>query len=121
MNTRKYKLIFYFITATIIATIGVQFYWNYKNYEENKQRVTNEIQLSLDNAVEEYYATLAKKDFLTILKPNKDKIDIKLSSEVPFDSLLKKIKANKNKDIKPKFTINNIKIAVVVACRYITC
>jgi hypothetical protein len=67
MNTKKYQWLFYLITATIIATIGVQFYWNYKNYEENKRQVTNEIQLSLDNAVEEYYSSLAKSDFLTII------------------------------------------------------
>ena len=68
MKSKKYTWIFYLIAVTIVATIGVQFYWNLKNYEENKQRIRNEIQLSLDNAVEEYYATLAKKDFLTILK-----------------------------------------------------
>ena len=38
MNTKKYQLIFYFITATIVATIAVQFFWNYKNYEENKEQ-----------------------------------------------------------------------------------
>jgi len=110
MENKKYTWIFYLIAVTIVATIGVQFYWNFKNYEENKQRVKNEIQLSLDNAVEEYYATLAKKDFLTILKPSQDNIDIKFTSEVPFDSLVKKINAEKNRDVKPKFTINSIKM-----------
>lgn len=95
MKNKKYTWIFYLITVTIIATIGVQFYWNFKNYEENKQRVKNEIQLSLDNAVEEYYSSLAKKDFLTILKPNKDKIDIKITSKVPFDSIMNRIKSEK--------------------------
>ena len=110
MKSKKYTWIFYLIAFNIVATIGVQFYWNLKNYEENKQRIRNEIQLSLDNAVEEYYATLAKKDFLTIIKPNKDKIDIKFSSEMPFDSLMKNIKDDKNKGVKPKFTINSIKM-----------
>ena len=68
MKNKKYTWIFYLIAVTIVATIGVQFYWNYKNYEENKQRVRNEIQLSLDNAVEEYYATLAKNNFITIVE-----------------------------------------------------
>ena len=81
MENKKYTWLFYLITTTVIATIGVQFYWNFKNYKENKQRVSNEIQLSLDNAVEIYYASLAKKDFLTILKPGEDKIDIKKGIE----------------------------------------
>ena len=110
MNTNKYTWLLYFITLTIVSTIGVQFYLNFNNYEENKQRVKNEIQLSLDNAIEEYYSSLAKKDFLTILEPSKDKIDIKFSTEGSFDSILKNIRKEQKKGIKPKFTINNIKI-----------
>ena len=52
MNEKKYKRIFYFITLTIIVTIGVQFYWNYKNYQENKRQLVNEIQISFDNSIE---------------------------------------------------------------------
>ena len=67
MNTKKYRWLLYTITLTIVATITVQVYWNYKNYQQNKQRVVNEIQLSLDNALEEYFAELVKADFLTII------------------------------------------------------
>ena len=113
MENKKYNWIFYLIAITIVATIAVQFYWNYKNYEENKQRVTNEIQLSLDNAVEEYYSSLAKKDFLTILSSKSKSVNndvIKMSSDVPLDTLINRIKKNKENNIKSKFTINNIKI-----------
>ena len=110
MENKKYTWLFYLIATTVVATIGVQFYWNFKNYEENKQRVSNEIQLSLDNAVEIYYASLAKKDFLTILKPGEDKIDIKFSTEGSFDSVIESVRKEQKKGVKPKFTINNIKI-----------
>ena len=83
MNTEKQRWILYLIVLTIITTISVQFYWNYKNYEENKQRVTNKIQLSLDNAVEEYYSSLAKSDFLTIIESKGKKIinNLKFTSD----------------------------------------
>ena len=68
MKQKKYSWILYLILATIVSTVAVQFYWNYKNYQENRQRVINEIQLSFDTAIEEYYASLAKSDFITILK-----------------------------------------------------
>lgn len=99
MNTRKYQLIFYFITLNIVATIAVQFYWNFKNYEQNKLRVKNEIQLSFDNAIEEYYASLAKSSYITVIN----------AQDVPraTKSLLKKVDTLKVK--KPSFTINNIK------------
>lgn len=69
MEPKKHSWILYLILATILTTIAVQFYWNYRNYEQNKQRVLNEIQLSLDNAVEQYYSNLSKKNFLTIVRP----------------------------------------------------
>ena len=67
MQTKKHNWILYLITATIITTIAVQVYWNYKNFEQNKQHVSNEIQLSFDTAIEEYFASLAKANFLTII------------------------------------------------------
>lgn len=81
-------------------TIGVQFYWNFKNYEENKRQVTNEIQLSLDNAIEEYYSTLAKDNFLTIV--NAKDVALVGTSYNKHDTLKKN---------KSKFTINSIKFS----------
>ncbi|WP_439131081.1 sensor histidine kinase [Polaribacter sp.] len=110
MNTQKYKWIFYLISLTIIATIGVQFFWNYKNYEENKQRVANEIQLSLDNAVEEYYSLLAKSNFLTIINADTKSKKLRFTSDNSFDTIFKKLRRNTKKIGKPKVTLSNIKI-----------
>jgi two-component system phosphate regulon sensor histidine kinase PhoR len=73
MNTKKYNFIIYIISVTIVATITVQFFWNYKNYQSNKQRIINEVQLSFDNAIEEYYSTIAKKDFFKLINAKKIK------------------------------------------------
>ncbi len=56
MNSKKYNWIFYLISITTITTLAVQFYWNYKNYQLNKQRVHNEIRESFENAID-YYIT----------------------------------------------------------------
>ena len=114
MNTKKYRWIFYFISATIATTIAVQFYWNYKNYEDNKQRVTNEIQLSLDTAIEEYFSGIAKEEITTIINYNSNET---ASRNVKYDSILseskhfQKFKAIiKSDSVKnePKFEITNI-------------
>ncbi|CAM1346185.1 sensor histidine kinase [Tenacibaculum crassostreae] len=80
MNTQKYRWVLYLISTTIMATIAIQLYWNYKNYQQNKQRVINEIQQSLDDAVEIYFSELTKKNFFTIVKsdslPQKNDINI---------------------------------------------
>ena len=94
MNTKKYRWILYLITITIIATITVQVYWNYNNYIQNKQRVANEIQLSLDNAIEEYFADITKKSRVAFLDTtsNHTNTSIKFKtffSKVKIDTLVK--------------------------------
>ncbi len=98
MNTQKHKWILYLITVTIVVTIGVQLYWNYKNYQQNKQRVLNEIQISLDNAVDNYFADLTKKSSLAFVDLSTDTIrNVKAFSK--FISSVKIDRINKSIDI----------------------
>ncbi|WP_452223307.1 sensor histidine kinase [Lacinutrix chionoecetis] len=62
MNTSKLRSILYFIVFVIVSTIAIQVYWNYKNYQTNKQQLINDVQVSLDNAVDTYYEGLAQKN-----------------------------------------------------------
>ncbi|WP_103072474.1 sensor histidine kinase [Aquimarina sediminis] len=62
MQKRSYKHILYFITIVIIITLDIQIYWNYKNYQTGKQQLINDVQISLDNAVDLYYTELAEKN-----------------------------------------------------------
>ncbi|WP_298513660.1 HAMP domain-containing sensor histidine kinase [uncultured Kordia sp.] len=62
MKQQRSSWILYGIIATIAITIAVQLYWNYKNYQVNKQQFMNQVQISLDNAVEAYYADFAKQE-----------------------------------------------------------
>ncbi|WP_298900270.1 sensor histidine kinase KdpD [uncultured Psychroserpens sp.] len=66
MNDSKYRYILYVIVIVIIATIGIQTYWNYKNYLTNKQQLINDVQVSLDKAVDDYYTALATRTTLGI-------------------------------------------------------
>ena len=114
MNTQKYKWILYLIVITIITTIAIQFYWNFKNYEENKQRVANEIQLSLDNAVEEYYSSLAKSNFFSILKnDDDDEQTVSNANNQPSKTLLSRLKnrIKAQKFTKSKLSISSIEIS----------
>ena len=67
VDQRNYKYLLYFIAGTIVVTIGIQLYWNVQNYNINKQRLINEVQISLDNGVEAYYSDLAKTDFFAFV------------------------------------------------------
>lgn len=71
MKQKNYKYVLLFITITVVATIGLQLYWNFKNYKENQQRLINEVQIAFDNSVEYYYVEDVKNDFVAFI--NKDK------------------------------------------------
>ena len=65
MNKQNYKWVVYFIAITIITTIAVQVYWNYREYQINKQNLISTVQLSLDNSVEAYFANLTRSGIIT--------------------------------------------------------
>jgi len=65
MNKQNYKWVVYFIGITVLLTIAVQVYWNYREYQINKQNLISKVQLSLDNAVEAYFVNLTKSGIIT--------------------------------------------------------
>ena len=67
MNKRNYKYVVYFIAITVVTTIAVQLYWNYREYQINKQNLISKVQLSLDNSVEAYFANLTTRLSLSAL------------------------------------------------------
>ncbi|PNQ73930.1 two-component sensor histidine kinase [Hanstruepera neustonica] len=64
MNNVRYGWILNTIVIVAMCTIAIQVYWNYKNYLINKQQLINDVQISLDNAVDSYYAKIAKQNTL---------------------------------------------------------
>ena len=74
MQNRNYKLLIYFIAGVITITLAIQVYWNYKNYQAGKQQLINEVQISLDNAVDAYYSLQAKNNTLGFVLRNKDSL-----------------------------------------------
>tara|TARA_R110000796_G_scaffold96719_1_gene203140 strand:- start:589628 stop:591133 length:1506 start_codon:yes stop_codon:yes gene_type:complete len=60
VKKRKFKAIIYLISFTVLITVGIQVYRNVQNYNLNKQRFINDVQVALDNGVEGYFSSLAK-------------------------------------------------------------
>ena len=115
MNKKNYKWVVYFIGVTIFTTIAVQVYWNYREYELNKQNLISKVQLSLDNSVEAYFANLTKSGIITFTssdkKNSKNQIDTIVVSTNSKWGLRKKVDSTlqniaKQKNQKPLF-INN--------------
>lgn len=68
MKSRNYKYILAFISITILATIGLQIYWNVKNYAENERRLVNDVQVAFDKSIEHYYEEDAKNTFMSFVE-----------------------------------------------------
>lgn len=100
MNAQKYRWLLYVIVTTILLTIVVQCYWNYKNYLLNKQNFINQVQISLDNALDTYYAELAESNNMTIIETDSISFNHEYS-KIRHDSVIKSIESNiKTLDIK---------------------
>ncbi|SFU28747.1 two-component system, OmpR family, phosphate regulon sensor histidine kinase PhoR [Pustulibacterium marinum] len=107
MNNRKYQFILYAIIATIVLTLGVQVYWNYRNYENNKQHFQSEVIASLDTALEKYYNQKSKVNSLSIIKV--DSLDSPDVSRVLDSFFKKKIKPLKQHRELHNFFIDSTK------------
>ncbi len=70
MSEHKYKWILYLITVVIAATLAIQGYWTYKNYLSAKQQLMNDVQESLDIAVDKYYTLLAQRSSFSFISTN---------------------------------------------------
>jgi two-component system phosphate regulon sensor histidine kinase PhoR len=62
----QFKRIGILIGIVLLITIGVQAWRIYTQFQIIRDQVANDIQLSLDNAVESYFAELAKSDIVTL-------------------------------------------------------
>jgi two-component system phosphate regulon sensor histidine kinase PhoR len=95
MNKQNYKWVVYFIGFTIAATIAVQVYWNYREYQINKLHLISKVQLSLDNSVEAYYANITRSGIITYASLNpvnsNDKTDTIIVSTNSRENFRKKI------------------------------
>ncbi len=90
MNDVRYKWILNTIVFVILCTITIQVYWNYKNYLVNKQQLINDVQVSLDNAIDTYYANIAQHNTLAFAFETDDTSDLFLKQK-KIDSIVKNI------------------------------
>lgn len=98
----KYSALIYFISATILVTISIQLYWNYKNFYINKKTIINKIQISFEKSIENYFTEESKKNITAYFydarkKINNKKTIIKLMSFSKKDLDISEKKNNKNK------------------------
>lgn len=106
MNASKYRYILYLIATVIICTIGIQVYWNFINYKNSKQQLINDVQISLDNAVNRYYENLAQETTYGFAIQADSHEDL-FSKKGSLDSLIKLIDSSHQNHIDFKILDSN--------------
>ena len=66
MEKLKFKRIGFLIAATLLFAIGMQAWRMVSQFEVIRDRLFADVQQSLDNAVENYFAELAKTDVIAL-------------------------------------------------------
>ncbi|CAM3995951.1 sensor histidine kinase KdpD [Flavobacterium antarcticum] len=95
MKSKNYKYILTLITLTVFATIGLQIFWNIKNYRENKSQLIKEVQTAFDNSIEYYYVEDSKNDFMAFIGDESENIDEDFFDKIKLDTVFEKIKKSK--------------------------
>ncbi|WP_298952079.1 HAMP domain-containing sensor histidine kinase [uncultured Nonlabens sp.] len=67
MNDRKYHFLLVLISLVVLATLAIQVYLNYINLKDSEDQLVVELQNSLDESVDTYYALLAKDNNIGIM------------------------------------------------------
>lgn len=103
MDKKNYKWVVYFIGITVITTIAVQVYWNYREYQINKQNLISKVQLSLDNSIEAYFVNLTKSGIITFTSLDS------LNSKNKIDTII--VKTNSRRSLRKKMDSALLNIA----------
>ena len=103
MKRKKNFYLVLFISITIVATIGLQVFWNIKNYNQNKTRLIAEVQTALDKSIEYYYVDYLKDNFVAFVNDDKQVNSDQFFESVEMESAFKNIRQwkgkNKKKDV----------------------
>ncbi|WP_111613032.1 sensor histidine kinase [Algoriphagus yeomjeoni] len=86
MKKLHFKRISILIALTLLVSIGVQIYRNVTQFKQNETQLSADIQQSLDNALEVYFADLAKTDVITLTENKSSTIKLRTTGNAEFDS-----------------------------------
>jgi signal transduction histidine kinase len=80
----EFKRIGILIGFALAVSIAIQVWRNYSQFQVIQDQLINDIQQSLDNAVENYYAELAKTDIITFseTRPQNSKDSIRVQTRI---------------------------------------
>lgn len=111
MKSTNYTYILFLIALTVLATIGLQIFWNIKNYNENKIQLIKEVQTAFDNSIAYYYVEDSKNDYLAIYSSDNSISNKEFIDNLLLDSVFKNNRIGTKPKIPSKSKKNKKSIA----------
>jgi two-component system phosphate regulon sensor histidine kinase PhoR len=93
MKEKLYKKILALIGVVIITTIGIQFFWNWKLFQQTSQEIHRSIQQNIDSSIKDYFTLFTKENAQELIISSDTTKDYKFWENIP-DSIFT---PNKNK------------------------
>lgn len=87
MKKLQFKRIGILIALTLVVSIAVQIYRNYTQFKQNETQLAADIQQSLDNALEIYFADLAKTGVVTLEENGSSTFRLGTTRNAEIDSI----------------------------------
>ena len=66
---KNQKRMVFFIGVVVFCIIAIQCYWNYIQYKNNREQVTNEVEIALENGIDTYFTELYDKTMMAYAYP----------------------------------------------------
>lgn len=66
MKSQKHFILVAFLFFVSLMILGVQFYWNYNNYQFEKQKFVSEVRNQLEISLKEYHKEQAKRNIISL-------------------------------------------------------
>lgn len=102
MNDRKYHFILVLISVVIAATLAIQIYWNYNNFQKVKKTLVYDLQTTLDKSVDIYYDQLLADNNIGII------IDETTNRKAEFDKIFRRIDSMNRASGYRGFNLDNV-------------
>lgn len=113
MRKKQATYLIIILTLIVLSTFGLQFYWNYQNFENSSKATNEEIKTLFEQSITHYFEEESKKNVISYLSIEEDHSSLEFMDAIKIDTVLKKLDANKNYKNDKKTQLRNVSVSFI--------
>ena len=111
MRKKQATYLIIILTLIVLSTFGLQFYWNYQNFENSTKATNEEIKTLFEQSITHYFEEESKKNVISYLSNEEDHSSLEFMDAIKIDTVLKKLDANQNNKNHKKTSLRNVSVS----------